>query len=85
MHMPRIHTSNSICRKMLHVRNKQGGHSAVTPIQVDHVIEFGETIQSKRRWCDRAILKEFEFEDEIVRVKYYEKEKVFRVVDVYGV
>lgn len=83
--MRTTYISNRIRLKMLHVRNKQGGYSAVTPIQVDHVIEFGETIQSKGRWCDRAILKEFEFEDEIVHVKYYEKEKVFRVVDVYGV
>ena len=71
----------SVHKKMLSVLDKQKQHTIVTPLQVEHAIEYGKEVSNR----NRIIVREFEFEDEIIHVKYIDKDKIFKVVDVCGI
>ena len=71
----------SVHKKMLSVRDKHNKHTVVTPLQVEHTIEYGREVSNR----NRILVREFEFEDEIIHVKYIDKETMFKVVDVYGI
>ena len=71
----------SVHKKMLSVKDKRNNNTIVTPTQVEHTLEFGSEVSSR----NRIIIKEFEFEDEIIHVKYIDKDKIFKVIDVYGI
>ena len=71
----------SVHKKMLSVRDKHNKHTIVTPLQVEHTIEYGKEVSNR----NRIVIREFEFEDEIIHVKYIDKDKVFKVVDVCGI
>lgn len=71
----------SVHKQMLSVMDKQKQHTIVTPLQVEHAIEYGTEIYNR----NRIIVREFEFDDEIIHVKYIDKDKIFKVVDVCGI
>lgn len=70
----------------------------ITPLQVDHVLEFGTVVPpseyvktvggglrllTSRELTNRSVLKKFEFTDEIVLVRYVEKKDYTLIIDVY--
>lgn len=71
------------------VKNKMG---FITPLQVDHVLEFGTIVPSTMKSggslrrlgeiLNRSILKKFEFKDETIFVRYVTKDYTL-IIDVY--
>ena len=68
----------------------------ITPLQVDHVLEFGTVVPghvktvggslrllTPRELVNRSVLKKVEFTDEIVLVRSVEKKDYTLIIDVY--
>ena len=76
------------------IKYKTGvGMLGVTPIQVDHVIEFGDIVTQdiktrggSLRYCTpkrkTIILKKFEFQEELVYVRYKYNDKHIIIIDI---
>lgn len=70
----------------------------ITPLQVDHVLEFGTVVPpaeyvktvggglrllTPRELTNRSVLKKFEFTDEIILVRSVERKDYTLIIDVY--
>lgn len=76
------------------IRYKTGARMwGVTPIQVEHVIEFGDIVTEKvktrggsLRLCTpkrkTSILKKFEFKEELVYVRYKHSAGYIMIIDI---